>query len=207
MAPSDIRPLITFDPATHTYWWRGRSYPSVTQIIARSGVTDYSNVPPDVLKRAAKIGDRVHSAIHMHHTLKTELAADMHPEDPARSYLEAYAKFLKDTKYRSIASEVPSICAQYEFAGTIDSVGWLYGSRVLIDYKTTASENTPAWELQTAAYAYLWTHGLMNPRFDELDRGEIQFRYALHLRRTGKYSLAPLPDSTSFSRFVHMLNS
>jgi len=203
MVPGNLRSLITFDPAMHVYRWRGHSYPSVTQVIDAGGYIDYGHVPPDILKRAAAIGNEVHSAIFMHHLLG--MSFDRFAGTPARAYLAGYERFLSETGFQAIENEVVAIEPDLKYAGTLDVVGFLYGARVIIDYKTTSVINKPAVELQTSAYERLWTHGKMNPRYDSLERGDIHARYVLQLRKNARYSLVKCDDPTSFGRFCGLL--
>lgn len=197
--------LITLDPATHRYAWRGRTYPSVSEIIRRTGAYDhYNDIPAEYIAKAAKVGDTVHTAIFLYHLL----GITFERYDPTvQPMLGAYEQFLSDTGYEVVESELMMLDPDLGFAGTLDQVGFLYGKRTIVDLKTTSSINQPAVELQTAAYEHLWTNGIVNPRYATLSRGPIAQRGVLHLKKTGRYEWVACADRTAFARFCAHLGS
>lgn len=57
--------MIDFDAETHTYSKNGIIYPSVTQIIAHFGFSNFDNVPPKILENAINFGNVVHKTIQL----------------------------------------------------------------------------------------------------------------------------------------------
>lgn len=136
--------LLVFDADRHEYRHRGVLVPSVTQIIAATGLRDDRFDNPFT----ADLGTRVHRRI-----------ADQ-PHDPTpqhedeNGYLAGWRDFLKTTGFRPILSERVVFDAYYRFAGTIDVLGLFVAGAAarlaLLDVKTGGIER---WhELQTAAY-------------------------------------------------------
>src|SRR5262245_2178024 len=59
---SEIMPgLLEFDPTTHTYRVDGVRYPSVTQVLERVGIIDYSYIPAPTREMALARGSAVHA--------------------------------------------------------------------------------------------------------------------------------------------------
>ena len=50
--------MLTFDAEKHEYRWNGQLVPGVTSIL--EPLTDFSFVPPDVLRAAQDFGTAVH---------------------------------------------------------------------------------------------------------------------------------------------------
>jgi hypothetical protein len=55
--------MLTFDEASHTYFWAGRRVPNVTRVIAH--LTDYSKIDPDRLRIAQDEGKAVHKMVEL----------------------------------------------------------------------------------------------------------------------------------------------
>ena len=191
---------VQFDPATHTYRWRGRIYPSVTQVMSRAGLYDaYKSIPAHILENARRIGNEVHAQIHIYHLLQ----APFEPSSaPVEGCLHAYERFLSDSQYELIDTEISGVYPLYGYAGTLDSIGYLNGERVLLDIKATAQIYTEAVEIQTAAYAPIWDHGILSIPKWNIERGAIAKRFVLHLKRNARYSLIECVDPLAFSKFL-----
>lgn len=165
--------MVTFNQETHEYKEHGIKYPSVTQVIAASGMygdtsyfTDYSR----------DRGTFVHTVIQWH------LSGDLDEAtiDPIiMPYFEEWKRFEKEADY------VPECCEKimasdlYHFAGMVDHIGHLNGHYCLIDVKTGAPN--PAHAIQTAAYKILLNHAGVK-------------RFTLYLNDEGKYKLTENKD-------------
>jgi len=178
-----------FIPETHTYLEGGRVVTSVTQILERAGLVDYSHIPDAVLEHKAEIGTAAHAACHYYDegdldesTLDVEVAG----------YVEGWIKFRSETdftpeliEYRGIA-EVDGMRYGY----TLDRVGTLLGKSQLIEIKCTAGIEI-SWGPQTAAYEM----ALRKP-------GEpVRRRVAVWLKPNGTYQLVPLNDVQDYMVF------
>ena len=137
---------VTFDPERHEYRVNGVIVPSVTQILAGAGVSDYSNIPPEVLQRAAERGSLVHTYIEWYE----DGTLDESSIDPAlRGYFESYLR----AKDAGLLPEKPSAVEKLvysdmlSYAGTLDQ---LYDNDWINDIKTGRPQ--PEHELQVSAY-------------------------------------------------------
>lgn len=188
---------LTFDPKTHTYALKGLPIPSVTQVIA--GTQDFLGVSEEVLEAARERGHLVHEAAAKYdcsgHLM---LAARGRPEILA--YLKAWVKFREDTGFDPLVIEEPVYSFRHRFAGTVDRVGWLRGTMVVLDIKTAASPGRlhPAVGLQLAAYEHAHNTGQ-----DRLPKAKA--RYAVQLRPDGKYTLTQYTDKADLSVFLACL--
>lgn len=187
---------ISFDEEKHEYRLDGTLIPSVTQIL--EVVTDYANVPRDILMRAAQRGTFVHKAVELH--CKGTLDIFSLDEEIADRYF-AYVKFEKESRFKPTATEQRVFSDKYRYAGTFDLIGpdVITGrGQALIDIKTTA-QVMPGVGPQLAAYeqAYRETNNIRaNARLN---------RYALMLRADGSYETIPYNDKKDWSVFLSAL--
>lgn len=172
---------LTYEDEGHVYRIGKRVIPSVTTILkATGGLYDgYSDIPRDTMIAAGLRGDAVHAAVDHYH--KTGAWSIAPPE--IEPHLEAYRRFENDTGFVCHASEARLYCPRLFFAGTLDDVGDIYAEPGIVDLKSTAELNIPATRIQTAAYRWLWTVNEMEPFVPP------ENRFALHLKRDGKYRL------------------
>src|SRR5215471_13422532 len=148
--------VLEFEPSDHVYRVNGIVIPSTTQILDNAGLSpDYSIIQPRVLKHARERG------------LHVDLACDLFDEDDldwssvsgeAVGYVSAWARFRADHDYRPHASQIPLYHPEYNYAGTLDSVGQLAGQWVVVERKSTA-RMYDTYGLQLGAYAMpgLWS--------------------------------------------------
>jgi hypothetical protein len=170
---------FTFDEATHTYRLGGEVLPSITQVMARVGLTDYSMVPASVLAAAQARGSAVHVATQLYDIGTLDYAT----LDPAiYPYLQAWLDFCRDYKFDPSFIEQPLHNGQY--AGTPDRVGdLLWGKKrmpAVVEIKTSAvGDDAPG--VQMAAQEHLLKHNQI------LDPKKQSLRLAVHLADNGKY--------------------
>jgi hypothetical protein len=180
---------LEFDQPSHTYRLDGRPVPSVTQVLAP--LTDYSGVPADVLETARIRGQWVHDAIHRHCRGVLEpdaLGADVRP------YFDQYLRFMDESGFVPIASEVRVASKKYGYAGTLDLMGH-FKAETLLDIKATA-DLPDAVGPQTAMYAqgYAETFGRT-----------VKRRACLHLF-PDRYRVEPLTSDLDWTVALSCLN-
>lgn len=166
-------PDLIFDPATHTYTYRGITFPSVTQVLKETGLIDdrwYSE--------AARIRGQ---AVHLATEYDDRGVLDESTVSPiVRPYLAAWRRFRAETGFAptEIERRVSHPTAQY--GGTLDRLGALgSGALILLDIKTGGPQRWHA--LQLAAYAM----ALPEPR---------KYRRArVELRGDGTYRFSEFP--------------
>jgi hypothetical protein len=157
---------IQFNADRHEYSVNGVVYPSVTQVLKIAGLIDTTWFTDEARER----GSYVAQATHM----LDEGTLDESSLDPALvPYVEAWKKFLADSKAEVIASEYAVVNTTYGYAGTLDR--WLILNRhdTIIDIK--GGQPLPWHPIQTAAYA-----GCLKTHFQ---RGSV------YLRDNGTYRL------------------
>lgn len=141
---------LHFDEGTHTYILNGRVLPSVTQVLERTGIVDYSFIPPRTRQMALERGSAVHASI----ALDLEGDLDEASVEPLMGYVEAARAVRHDLGITTPDTfEERRHCPRYLYAGTVD----LIFADILLDWKTNSAE----WwvRLQTAAYAGMFGGG------------------------------------------------
>lgn len=170
---------VDFDETKHVYATpEGVRVPSVSELLRPLTASVYSEVDPEVLRRAAEFGTAVHAC--------TEFldAGDLDEDsiDPAwASSLDAYKAFLRDCAPEWSGVELRLACERY--AGTLDRVGTMKGETWIVDLKTTSTIHDHVG-VQLAAYEALYR--AHHPGFPET--AEIKLA-ALQLRKDGTYRL------------------
>lgn len=177
---------LTFDEATHTYRYNGVIVPGVTTIL--SPLTDFSRVPPYILRAAADFGTAVHLACEL-----DDLGdLDEGVLDPALvPYLAAWRKFSADhdVKWDLIEHQVHHKTMNY--AGTLDRLGLVDGLSTVLDIKSSA-QLYPSVGPQLSAYQ------------QASDRATVQ-RMAVQLKGDGTYVAKTYTDPTDWPVFASLL--
>ena len=121
---------LDFDEETHTYYVDGEKVESVTQILKRLFPNKYSDINPEVLKRAAERGTQVHRAIE----------AYCKGFDDGSSEVKDFKFLQKHYGFVPIENELPIILdfGNKTYAGRIDLIMKMNGI-VLADIKTTST--------------------------------------------------------------------
>ena len=147
--------MISFDKQTHTYTNDGRLLLSVTEVIKRYVFPDlYSNVPEEVLNKAAERGTATHAIIEKY--IKRTLTNEEYEENKADidAFMHEVAK-----KHLYLAQSERIVSDGELLAGTIDIIGLFNegkGEREIIaDIKTTSKLNIEYLQWQLSLYAYL----------------------------------------------------
>jgi hypothetical protein len=144
-----------FDPVKHEYRTAaGVLVPSVTQILGRSGICDFSFVAQEIRERSMERGSSVHWMLQ----LEDEGALNYRQVPLGlRPYRKAYLDWKRSSGF------VPEVIEQqfishYGYAGTLDRYGSLpptslfpKGSKAIVDFKTGEIADWVRYQL--AAYS------------------------------------------------------
>ncbi len=177
---------LTFDEATHTYRYNGIVVPGVTTIL--SPLTDFSRVPPHVLRAAADFGTAVHLACEL-----DDLGTlDVESLDPALApYLAAWRKFSSEHEVEWTLIEQPVYHKALGYAGTLDRLGRVKGLATVLDIKSSA-QLYPSVGPQLAAYQQAAEHPTVQ-------------RMAVQLKSDGTYTAKTYTDPTDWPVFASLL--
>lgn len=187
--------MIRFDEATHTYMdGDGVILPSVTQILAP--LTCLDDIPKAVLERKARLGTAVHSATELFDLDDLDESC-LHPE--VAPYLDGWKRFREDTGFAPALIERRVHHRSLGYAGTLDRIGTMGTTAVLIDIKTSAtlypSYGPQLWAYQEALKC--------DPNYT--GPTELQ-KHCLQLTPDGKYKLSPqYNDPADWRVFVALL--
>lgn len=172
--------MINFDEATHTYSRNGNVYTSVTTLLKKYNLSpSYSNIPSDVLLKAATRGHNTHKALENY--IKTGVYDDTNID------LVNFNKYItaRNIDLTTSQSEAVVYDDNYLIAGTID---WQYvdnGEEVIADFKTTSQIHWDSVAWQLSIYTYMQC------------KGDILQYYMKHLKvihiYNGKLSVRDLP--------------
>jgi hypothetical protein len=202
-------PVLTFDPGPHVYRLDGVVQPSVTQILRDSGLIKLDHIPPFILEAARARGSAVHQLVHYFN----ENDLDWDSVDPLyRGYLDAWVAYLHDRRFRILLCEYRIASVRRRVCGTLDCLGVLEeGGHVegaLIDFKTGEPEDVAA-DLQTGGYlgmAYEWA--AFDPTLaDVLSQFKRVRRFAIRLRRDGRFSPHPYDNPIDTSKFFTLADA
>lgn len=127
----------------------GTRVPSVTEVLAISGLVDLSAIPFDTLERARQRGSDVHEWLE---GIDLGLIDDEKPDDRIAGYVEAYRRFRVETGFVPDLIEHPVVNEAHRYAGTLDRTGTLNGKRTIVDFKATAAVEAHVG-VQLAGYA------------------------------------------------------
>lgn len=130
------------------------SLPRVTAILEAAGLgPDFSGVPPAVLEAARARGTAVHEAIEaiVYNFLdESALAEDVLPR------VAAYRRFVKESGYETTHTEIAVAHPAWRYCGHPDTVGWLLGHRLILDWKNSDSLELMPAGYQLAGYRLAW---------------------------------------------------
>ena len=173
----------------HIYTVDGKILPSVTQILAVAGPYKYVN--KILLEKAAKFGVAVHRMIELFNRNRLNMDSLNVALVP---YLEAWKKFIDETGFQIIESEV-MVSSSWGYAGTLDCVGYLHNRLVELDIKATATV-LKLTALQLAAY---------QKAFEETFEKTIEQRISIQLKPCD-YVLTSYANKNDFLTFINFLN-
>lgn len=173
-------PDFTFEPLAHEYRLDGCLLPSTTQILKSVGFIDGTWFNESARER----GRAVHSACQF--AAEGDLDWDtLHPT--LRGYVEAYQKFLSDTKFQPRICEVPIYHPNFFYATTPDQIGTLKDLDADVELKTGTMQKWTA--LQTAFQTMAkWPNDFYN-----------KVRLGVELRANGTYRIDWHEDPNDFN--------
>lgn len=178
--------MLTFDEASHSYFWQGKPVPGVTSVL--NALHNFDNVPEAIIKPAQDRGTAVHLACEYD---DKGILDESSLDDRIVGYLQAWRQFRSDNATEWTHIEHQCFHKVLRYAGTLDRAGTINGDKWLIDIKTSITSH-PVWGVQTAAYsnaADLTDH----------KRGTIQ------LRADGTYRFHEWKSSNDWPVFVSLL--
>jgi hypothetical protein len=198
VAPSSSS-VLTFEPTNHVYTVDGQIVPSVTQLLDEAGLTvDYTAVPYRVREHARQRGLHVDLACDLYDEGDLDWSS-VHPE--CVGFVESWIRFREDERYEPVASQVPLYHPELQYCGTLDSVGTLNGSWVVVERKATA-RMSPLYALQLAGYSQA-------PYAAPTGGGPLRpvpwgtpARLGVQLKRDGSYAVVPFSDSEDLAAFL-----
>ena len=153
-----------FDEATHTYKVPGQFVLSTSDIISLVGLSDYSQIPSQVLAHASWRGTQLHRAIQF---FEEDSDIPQMP-DEVLPYFQGYCKFRAEYNFEPIGAMEKQIVYIHE--GTEQAVGCTIDLRgtvrsmktqypYILDVKTCAkqygkakAQKVFAWRMQTQSY-------------------------------------------------------
>lgn len=146
--------------------------------------------PQIEFKNAGSIGTQIHNwreqrftAIINNHT-ETQLPTNTLPE--IVSGCRAVNKFLQETHYIPLATEIPLIDHEIETGGSGDDIGILNGEVTFLDLKSSNIGNKNSYFYQVALYVYM---------FEKLYKIKTTSHKILHVSKTdGTYNIINIPD-------------
>jgi hypothetical protein len=204
-------PHLTFTDLNHRYELDGQHVWSVTQILTRSGLVDFSKVPQPIMLAARDRGTAVHRAAHywLEHDLDVGDFCDQFPD--YAGYLRSLIALFDSGRLQTVVCERRVASVQYGFAGTFDWLGLLDGVATLLDW-ATGSPSDCAKDLQLAAYEHAareWANLGEDPLLAEFfgTHTRVQ-RIAVRLMKDGALpKLETYTDPRHFSEFRTLLSA
>lgn len=163
---------LTFDEARHAYTLAGRPVPSVTTILNTVFPRSW-NCDDWYLTR----GSALHAAIQLKAADKLDVSS---VDESYRPRLAAFERFVSETGYAVLESEMRLGSTTYQYAGTADALLALPDGRVcLADWKSSVEGRV---ELQLGAY---------NLALKETRKLAVEVGIAVELRGDGTYRMHP----------------
>lgn len=126
-------------------------YARITEVL--SILNDYSNVPQEILEAKQIVGTNVHAAIES--IVKGESPIVNNAKE--WGYVKSFMHWRDQANPSFITTEQRYYDDSKMITGQIDAIVKLHGIEegVLVDYKTSAQENSKVWPYQAHLYHYL----------------------------------------------------
>ena len=197
---------LVFHAADHVYELDGVAVPSVTGVLQRAGLIDFSHIPPSILGAALERGTAVHQAIHFYNERDLDVAGFARDFPEYAGYLHAWEAFVAVRRFVPVLNERRVASRRHLVAGTLDCLGILDGGAVLIDFKTGHPKDVAA-DLQTAAYHALAAEWADDD--DDLGRfvaaHPVIRRYAVQLRKDATFRVEAYASPTDYRDFLTLV--
>jgi hypothetical protein len=190
-------PVIDFNDEQHLYFVNGVWRPSVTQILERTGLVDFSGIPRNIRLAALSRGRRVHKAAQF--LVEDDLDMDTVAIEE-QGYVEACANFLQTSGFVVLGSERRIAHLEYGYAGTTDAIGLWRGGFALADW-CTGDLWESAKDLQTSGYAEA-LRKFPPPEWKTFTPASPIQRIGVHLHKNGDFSTEPYSDPRDFLKFI-----
>lgn len=186
MDPQDYESFV-FEEDGHRYLdAHGVQHLSITQLMSRVGIYDFSMVKPEVLENARRRGSNVHKWC-----AEIDIHGDIDPSwmaEDEMGYVSAWIQFKKDSGLIVRRVETPMLRPINGFlvGGTPDVEGLLGPDPFVIERKACSAKH-PGWGVQTALQEMLITG---KPRVGHMGRASVQ------LKPNGRYTTHFYDDPT-----------
>lgn len=128
----------------------GKHYARVSDIL--NPFNNFNHIPPEILKRKADIGTKVHKAILDEIEDRFPL-----PSEEGMGYYESFSCWNHAHAFRYSHCEKRFFCEEKMITGQIDGIISTIDTdrSTLIDFKTSVKENPITWPMQAHLYYYL----------------------------------------------------
>lgn len=141
--------MLKFCPESHVYELGGVKIPSLSEILTQAGVSDYSNVSEEILRKSAAFGKAVHLACqYFDRGSLDESTLDCN----LKPYLTGWINFCEDFKCEWLVIEEPMCSKKLMYGTTPDRIGCVKGRISGVEIKATA-KLMASTAIQTAAHA------------------------------------------------------
>ena len=145
--------MIQFDEATHTYTRNNTKYTSVTTLLKDYGLSaDYTNIPKEVLAKAAIRGKETHKELEDY--IKQGVVSQSLDVQNFIKYVTARGIDLSNALSEELVYD-----DTYLIAGTIDFQYKDGDEEIIADFKTTSSIHWEAVAWQLSIYNYIKVQG------------------------------------------------
>jgi ATP-dependent exoDNAse (exonuclease V) beta subunit len=141
---------------------QGKKYARISAVIQKKD--EFSHIDPEVLKRKAALGTRIHDSI-------SQDIAGLFPFHKLQEngYFLSYKVWVDQLQPLFIQSETRYFCHNQMITGCIDAIAKFQNEErsIIIDWKTSASPSLAKWRLQGHLYYYLVSQTIpdLAPRF------------------------------------------
>ena len=196
---------LVFREEDHSYWIGepdiGQRLTSATQVIQGVGLSETKYYTAGSAER----GTFIHKATELYD--RPDVGLDEEELDKGIvPYLNAYKRFSRDCNPHWVGIERPLHDPQLLIAGTIDRIGFISPGkkkeRVVLDIK---SGSPRSWHcLQLACYQHLVTRDLLlsGVAKQSTTSKPMVDRYALYLRKSGRYKLVKFTEAKDIAVFM-----
>jgi hypothetical protein len=196
---------LTFDAEGHIYSLDGRRVRSVTGLLRKVGLIDFSKIPSQILEAARLRGTKVHQAIHYYNERDLDVLAFCREFPGYAGYLQSWIRLAESGRLQTVLCEHRLACRLPRYAGTLDWLGLLDGHAAILDFATGRPEDA-AKHLQTAGYvnaAYQWAREPGEERLRAfLAQHKFIERASVKLDKHGGLpKLTPYRDPKDFTKF------
>ena len=199
---------LEFFAPDHSYMLDGVRVPSVTGVLHRAGLITFDHVPPSILAAALERGRIVHQAIHFWNERDLDVADFERSFPECAPYLHGWIAFTEQRRFVPVINERRIASRRHQVAGTLDCLGTLDGTAVLLDFKTGRPQDVAA-DLQTAGYLALATEWAEDDAeiAGFLAAHPVVRRYAVQLRKDATFRIEAYVSPLDFREFFTLVSA